>query len=217
MLETSTLSLEPSSVTPEIYTGGYFQTNAYALRTPSHCLLIDAPEGSLDWTVANGWKVHALLLTHAHIDHVHDAAAIARTYGCPVYHHRDGLPLLLDRHAYRRFGLSIELEPVLDGIHIGEGAPLEIGGMHFELLLVPGHCPGSICFYDAAGGGVYAGDTLFAGSVGRSDLPGGDGPLLLRGIREKLFTLPPETIVHPGHGPATTIEVERASNPFLRA
>lgn len=205
-------------MTPELYTGGFFQTNAYALPTPAgERVLIDAPEGSLAWTLERGWRVEALWLTHAHIDHVHDAAAVARTHGCRVYHHRDGLPLLLDRYAYRRFGLSIELEPVLDGMHIDESTPLKGGDTTFQLLLAPGHCPGSICFYDAAAGRVYAGDTLFAGSVGRSDLPGGDGPLLIRSIREKLLTLPDETIVHPGHGPATTIGAERASNPFLRS
>ena len=80
---------------------------------------------------------------------------------------------------------------------------------------MPGHCPGSLCFYDAPGGRLFAGDVLFAGAVGRADLPGGDEDLLLRGIREQLLPLPAGVVVYPGHAPATTIGAERASNPFL--
>ncbi len=175
----------------ETYTGGFFQTNAYALETPAgKRILIDAPEGSADWLRAHGWTLDALLLTHAHIDHIHDAAAIVREHKCPAYYHPDGLPLLRDRHAYRRYGLSIDFEPVEVGELIGETRRAEFAGQAFEILFVPGHCPGSLCFYDAERAELFGGDVLFAGSIGRTDLPGGDHELLLRGIREKVLPLP---------------------------
>ena len=201
---------------PEVYTGGYFQTNAYALPTPGGGrLVIDAPEGTLDWLRRSQTPVEALLLTHAHIDHVHDAAAILREYGCPAYAHRDGQPLLEDRNAYRRYGLSLEFEPVAGVQWIEESPRAEFAGQAFQTLFVPGHCPGSLCFYDAPAGLLYAGDTLFAGSVGRTDLPGGNHALLINGIRQKLLALPDAVRVLSGHGPSTTIGAERRGNMYL--
>jgi hydroxyacylglutathione hydrolase len=210
----------------ETYTGGYFQTNAYLLPTPGGGrLLIDAPEGSAAWLrrlnvggkETGGPKLDALLLTHAHIDHIHDAAAIVRKHGCPLYYHADGIPLLEDPMAYRRFGLNIDFEAVTGGELIAESARSEFAGLVFEVLSVPGHCPGSLCFYDRPAGLLFAGDVLFAGSVGRTDLPGGDPDLLMQGIHEKLLVLDDTTVVLPGHGPATTIGDERRSNPYLRS
>lgn len=217
---------ESSTGQPEIYTGGFFQTNCYLLPTPGGGrLLIDAPKGSAAFLrtlgvgtgKAGAPKLDALLLTHAHIDHIHDAAEIVREHGCALFYHADGLPLLTDRHAYRRFGLSIEFEPVTGGETVTETPWREFAGVGFQVLEVPGHCPGSLCFYNPAGVVLYAGDTLFAGSVGRVDLPGGDGELLLRGLREKVLSLPDATLVLSGHGPSTTIGRERRTNPFIKS
>jgi hydroxyacylglutathione hydrolase len=200
----------------EVHTGGAFQTNAYAFPTPSgKRLLIDAPGGVVDWAKGRAWGVEALMLTHAHLDHVEEAAAVCQTFDCPVYYHVDGARFLQDRDAFRRYGLDVDLEPVTGGILIDEAASVEIGGVTWRTLLVPGHCPGSLCFFRDEERVLFAGDTLFAGSIGRTDIPFGDHELLLRGIREKLFPLGDDVRVLPGHGPGTTIGRERNSNPYL--
>jgi hydroxyacylglutathione hydrolase len=200
----------------ETHTGGIFQTNAYAVPTPSgRWLLVDAPEGVVDWAKGRGWEVAGLLLTHAHIDHIAEAAAVRRAFDCPVYYHRDGERFLQDRDAFRRYGLDVDLEPVTGGQLIDEAERIDLGGVSWRTLLVPGHCPGSLCFFREEDRVVYAGDTLFAGSIGRTDLPFGDHELLVRGIREKLFPLGDDVQVLSGHGPATTIGQERETNPYL--
>ena len=137
------MSLSPAATDQiEKYTGGFFQTNAYALPTPSGGrLLIDAPEGVASWVRSRGWKIDALLLTHAHIDHIQDAAAVVREHGCPLYYHADGVPLLIDTSAYRRFGLSVDFEPVTGGEFITASPGAEFAGRRFEVLHVPAIAP----------------------------------------------------------------------------
>jgi hydroxyacylglutathione hydrolase len=200
----------------EEFTGGVLDTNSFLLPSPSggH-VLIDAPQGA-DRRFASE-KINALLLTHGHYDHVADAAAIQRRHACPVYHHADTAPLITDPDFYRNWNFALEVEPVPGGRLLGECEACEVGGLRFSVIELPGHCPGSLCFYFPTEGVLFGGDVLFRGGVGRADLPGGNHELLMTGIFEKILTLPEATVVLPGHGPSTTIYHERKTNPFLRA
>lgn len=196
-----------------MFIGGSLQTNSYLIRCPGGDLLVDAPEGSAN--AFRNKKISLLLLTHGHFDHVWDAADVAAREGCPVVMHQVTQEIVNDRDLLRRLGMDLEVKPVAATSFLREG-PVTLLGKTFLILEVPGHCPGSVCLYDAEEGFLYGGDVLFAGGVGRWDLPGGDKDLLLSGIRTKLLGLPPETLVLPGHGPSTTIGQERLENPYLR-
>ena len=198
----------------EMFTGGDLETNSYLIPCPEGAILIDAPEGSAE--AFKDQKISLLVLTHGHFDHVWDAAEVARIHGCPVAMHSITEEMLADRGLLRRLGIDLEVEPVKADRMLLEEKGASLLGRRFDLHEVPGHCPGSICLHDTMGGALYGGDVLFAGGVGRWDLPGGDRDLLLSGIRTKLLPLPPETVVLPGHGPATTIGRESASNPYLQ-
>jgi len=198
------------------FTGGIFETNAYALQAPEGWILFDAPEGACDWLVGQAIELRLLLLTHGHIDHIQDVARIKRRFGCPVGIHPESAPMIADPNFFRDFGFGFEIEPVEPDLLIEAASPRDFLGMTFEILEVPGHCPGSLCFFSRANELLIGGDVLFAGGVGRWDLPGGDGELLFAGIREKLYSLGDSVLVLPGHGPSTTIGAERRSNPFVR-
>jgi glyoxylase-like metal-dependent hydrolase (beta-lactamase superfamily II) len=197
----------------EMFTGGRLETNAYLIHCPEGNILIDAPEGSA--AAFRKHRVDLLVLTHGHFDHVWDASEIARIHKCPVAMHPVTEEMLADRNLLRRYGLDLEVEPVKASLYLHEAHGEKLQGASFDLLEVPGHCPGSICLHSPASATLYGGDVLFEGGVGRWDLPGGDRELLLSGIRRKLLTLPSETVVYPGHGRATTIGRERESNPYL--
>src|SRR5438552_2188953 len=150
----------------EMHTGGWFQTNAFAIPTPTGGrLLVDAPGGVVEWAQGQGWNVEALLLTHAHLDHIEEAAAVQRAWSCPVYYHPDGEFLLRDKDAFRRYGIDVDLDPIIGGETIDESPSATVRGVEFRVLLVPGHCPGSLCFLRAPEKLLFAGDTLFAGSI----------------------------------------------------
>lgn len=157
-----------------------------------------------------------LLNTHCHIDHVFGNAFVSEQYGLELGIHQLELPLLKNTPAQAAmFGLP-GMSPSPDpGYFLEPGTTLELGGYTIDMLFCPGHSPGHICFYDGASQQLIGGDVLFAGSIGRTDLPGGNMETLLRSIKTELFALPDHTVVYPGHGPSTTIGRERISNPFL--
>ncbi len=197
----------------DTFTGGIFDTNCFFL--PASGILIDAPQDSAGWLAARGQRVKTLLLTHGHIDHVWDAARIQREHGCQVAFHREGAAMLSEPDFFKKFGFMWEIEPVAADYFIDETASQIVEGVDFQVLLVPGHCPGSLCFLEKSERVLFGGDVLFAGGVGRWDLPGGDRDLLFTGIQTKVLPLGDDVTVLPGHGPATKIGVERQTNPFL--
>lgn len=164
--------------------------------------------------VAKELTVTAIVATHAHFDHLVAAEALREQTGAPFYMHDSDKPLLDWYQESGRMFLGIELgaPPAVD-TGAAEGDVLTAGGVRLEVIHTPGHSPGSISL--VAPDAVFSGDTLFAGSIGRSDLPGGDGETLLGVIRSRLLTLDDSVAVYPGHGPATTIGQERRSNPFV--
>jgi hydroxyacylglutathione hydrolase len=196
------------------FTGGPFDTNCFLVEAPGGNILFDAPEGA-DARFA-GEKVNLLVLTHGHWDHTADAAAIKRRHGCPVACHADTVPMVTEGDFFEKRGFPLRVEAVRPDLLLGEEQGYDLLGLSADLLDVPGHCPGSLCFYFPEHAVLVGGDVLFHRGIGRWDLAGGDGELLLRGIREKLLTLPDDTVVLPGHGPSTTIGEERVSNPFAR-
>jgi glyoxylase-like metal-dependent hydrolase (beta-lactamase superfamily II) len=197
----------------DAFTGGLFDTNCFFLPDPG--ILIDAPQEAAGWLAAHGYRVKTLLLTHGHIDHVWDAARIRREHGCRVGCHEECVPMIGEPDYFQQFGFNWEIETLPADFLIAEAPAVDVEGLSFRVLDVPGHCPGSLCFLWSEKAILFGGDVLFAGSIGRTDLPRGDHALLLRGIREKLWPLGDDVKVLPGHGPATTIGHERRTNPFV--
>ena len=203
-------------MTYETFCGGVFETNCYLLNAPGGPILFDAPDGTCYWLEQRGLDLKLLLLTHGHIDHVQDLAKIKHRFDCPIGCHAETAPMISDREFFRRFGFELEIEPVQPDFLIAETPERDFLGLKMEVLEVPGHCPGSICFFSRENELLIDGDVLFAGGVGRWDLPGGDGELLFAGIKQKLFPLGDNVTVLPGHGPPTKIGTERRTNPFLQ-
>jgi glyoxylase-like metal-dependent hydrolase (beta-lactamase superfamily II) len=159
--------------------------------------------------------VKQILITHAHIDHIAGAARLKQLTGAPILYNPRDLPLvkMMDMQAGWLGMPTPEVHPPDDTLD--DGRLIAITGLAGTILHTPGHTQGSVCLHLPTQSLLLAGDTLFAGSVGRTDLPGGDGPTLIRSIHEKLLSLPDTTVVIPGHGPRTTIGQERETNPFL--
>jgi hydroxyacylglutathione hydrolase len=179
----------------------------------------DEVESLLSYGEAQKLAIRHILLTHAHVDHVTGVAAAKRALNVPVYLHRDDL-FIYERAVESgvRFGLHVEPQPPIDEYY-APGQVIGFGAYEVRVHHTPGHCPGGVCLQIGRAGeqgkDLFVGDTLFAGSIGRVDLPGGDMDTLLASIRNVLFAFGDEAIVHPGHGPDTTIGRERRTNPYV--
>ena len=179
----------------------------------------DDVELLLEAVEQHGLSIRYILLTHAHLDHITGVRRAKEVLGAPVVLHRN------DNFLYegvvqqgQMFGLEIDAQPPVDRFYDGPG-PWVFGRYAAWVHHTPGHCPGGVCLAvgrdDEAGRALFVGDTLFAGGIGRTDLPGGSLPTLLRSIREVLFSFPDDTVVYSGHGEPTTIGIEKKTNPFL--
>ena len=206
------------------FPAGAFAANCYLVAPArgAECVIVDpgqdAQQGIDELLVRYRLKPIAVLLTHGHIDHMWSVAPVCGAKGIPAYVHPDDRELLADPAK----GLSLTVgQQLFGGItftepddvrELADGSALSLAGLEFTVRHTPGHTPGSVTF--GSENGLFTGDLLFAGSIGRTDLPGGDHQVMLRSLARTL-TLPDDTLVLPGHGPQTTIGAERRTNPFL--
>ena len=195
-------------------TVGPLQENCYlAWNETGNGFIIDPGDNAQQIKEAiskNGFSPQAILLTHGHVDHIRAIPELASTYNIEVFLRQEDHKLYSDprNEVFPYVTAAQNLpEPVTE--------PIQATGLNYQVLETPGHTRGGCSFYFDAEGTVFTGDTLFCGSIGRTDLPGADEKALLESIRQQLLGLPPDTVVYPGHGPATTIAEEKSSNPFL--
>jgi hydroxyacylglutathione hydrolase len=205
-----------------LYTIGLIETNTYLVadRTTGRAVLIDPAEESslaVREVIKRGWDLTAIWLTHAHFDHFAGTGEAVRAWGkpLPVGVHPDDLPLWQSKGDAPHFGVEIDQGPE-PTLFFEPGVDLMLGESAISVLFVPGHTRGHVVFYSAADKTAFVGDVIFAGSIGRTDLPGADYSQLVAGIRREILALPDDTRLLPGHGPATTVGNERKYNPFIR-
>ena len=201
---------------------GPIQTNAYLLTAADRgeAVLIDAPDGILEEIEPilkrENCTLGELWVTHGHWDHTQGGAEVVAATHARVRAHADDRVLIENPEVMGMFLIpGVRLSPMKIDEFVTQGQSWSALGEQVEVRHVPGHCPGNVAFYFAASKAVFVGDALFQGSIGRTDLPGGSLRVLERSIREQLYTLPDETIVYPGHGPDTTVGVERDTNPYV--
>ena len=196
--------------------------------TQTNCYLVGANSSRAAVVIDPGWNanailasvrsaeltIEAILLTHGHFDHIGAVAEIKEALNVPLIAHTREVDLLDAKGGADLFGFGIRTVPQPDRL-VEHGETIEIGALRFEVRYVPGHTVGHVAFVDHQNRSAFVGDVLFAGSIGRTDLPGGDYDTLLTSIADQLLTLPDDFKVYPGHGPPTTIGLERRTNPFL--
>ncbi|MBK0401351.1 MBL fold metallo-hydrolase [Adhaeribacter sp. BT258] len=201
-----------------------FAENTYLLYDETkECVVVDpgcsdaAEKAKLKQFISdNGLKVVKLLNTHCHIDHVLGNKFVADTYNVGLEMHEADLPTLKAIPAYAPSYGFTNYEEVLPATFLAENDTVSFGNTQLKVIFTPGHAPGHVVFYDEKGKNLIAGDVLFQRSIGRTDLPGGDFDTLISSIKTKLFVLPEDVKVYPGHGPSTTMGEEKRENPFLR-
>jgi hydroxyacylglutathione hydrolase len=205
------------SLAVDRYELGPIGTNCYVVRAnreATEAVVVDpgAEAAQLRLELART-RAHcvAILITHGHYDHLGAVADLAEATGAPVHMSADERPLLEDVNSFTPPG--VRLRPYTPDVLLSGDEMLDLAGITFETVRVPGHSPAHLAYQ--ADGALFSGDVLFAGSVGRTDLPGGDWETLVASIRSLTDRFPPETIVYPGHGPETTLGIELARNPFL--
>jgi glyoxylase-like metal-dependent hydrolase (beta-lactamase superfamily II) len=203
------------------FTGGGFGENAYLAVCESTGAAVvvdpgaDAPRIAAA-IIAEKIDLRAILLTHSHIDHVEGVGDIQRVAPtAPIWLHPDALGMYRSvPHQAARFGMTLaDLPEPTDEFVPGE--PFDFGDCSFEVRFTPGHAPGHVTLVEAKAGLAFVGDVVFHGSIGRTDLPGGDLKTLMKSIRQEILTLPDDTVLYSGHGPPTTVGTERVGNPFL--
>jgi hydroxyacylglutathione hydrolase len=201
---------------------GEYETNCYLLRSnraAKDCVVVDPGlevGRLLDFIKGHKLNPVAVVLTHGHIDHIGGVAGLRENYpDIKVYIHKLDAKMLDDAHRNlsSMMGGAFSTRPA--DFSLEDGSVIEQAEIKLQVLHTPGHTPGGICLYSKSDGIVFTDDTLFAESIGRTDFPGGSLQQLLKSVREKLFTLPDDTVVYPGHGPSTTIAQEKAHNQFF--
>jgi hydroxyacylglutathione hydrolase len=205
----------------KMMTVGPFQENCYIIGDEESGVgaIVDPGDEAARIAMAveeTNLEIGSIIVTHAHIDHVGAVVVLVDEYACPVLMHAEAEPMLRQLPTQAMMmGMRFGKVPSVDR-HVEDEEILEVGDLSLRSLYTPGHAPGHLAFYAEEEGLVLSGDALFAGSVGRVDLPGGSMEVLMRSIEDRLLTLPDDTLVYSGHGPPTTIGNERTSNPFLQ-
>lgn len=209
-----------SEIIVDHLTVGPFQTNVYVVGCPKtkEGVIVDAGgdgPGLLAMLKRHGLTLTKILQTHAHIDHVAALSEVRAAHAAPIYLHPDD-KMLYDGAPQQGmfFGIPISALPKVDH-WLEQDQVIQIGALEAKVIHLPGHSPGSVIFYFEAQRVMLSGDVLFAGSIGRTDLPGGDGRAMMRSLKQ-LSSYPDEVVIYSGHGPKTTLGIEKRTNPFLR-
>ncbi len=198
---------------------GPVQTNCYFLinEDTKEVLIVDPADRAqkiIEWINSEGLKPTAILLTHGHFDHIMGVAGVKKEYNIPIYASKDEVEVLADPQINVSTMMGAYLSMKADKL-FSDGDVLELAGMKLKVISTPGHTIGSVCFYMEEEKVLISGDTLFEASVGRSDFPTGSSRQLIESIKTRLFVLPDDTDVFPGHGGTTSIAYEKAHNPFI--